>query len=63
MCEKDKEEIKRLKDGIYAVVASLVNKKYDTALILARTTMYGGSVLSALDIDKLGRNPGRLKHK
>lgn len=59
MCEEDKKEIERLKAGVYAIVAGLVNKKPCTTLALARTVMYGGSVLSALDIDKLGHKYGR----
>ncbi len=61
MCEEDKKEIERLKGGIYAVVAGLVNKKPCTTLALARTVMYGGSVLSALDIEKFGGGPGGPK--
>ena len=52
-------EIERLKAGIYAVVAELVNKKPALALNLARVVMYGGSVLSALDCE----NPKRLRDK
>ena len=52
MTDNAEKEIKRLKDCIYAVVASLKNKQYDSALTLARVGMYGGSVLSPLDCEK-----------
>jgi len=45
----------RLKDGIYAIVASLVNKKPETALTLARVAMHGGSVNNPLDCERLGK--------
>jgi len=46
------EEIKRLGYGIYAIVAELRNDNPKTALLLARTVMYGGSVLNPLDIEQ-----------
>ncbi|MHC4604835.1 MAG: hypothetical protein ACYS6W_16080 [Planctomycetota bacterium] len=51
------QEIERLKGGIYAGVASLVegiNKNPKTALRLLRTVMKGGSVTNPLDIEKYG---------
>jgi len=60
MSDEDKKEIERLKCGVRAIVASLVNKEYASAMVLARTTMYGGSVTNALDVYNLGmrRKPG-----
>lgn len=49
------KECNRLKQGIYAVVAALVNKSQESALKLAKTVMYGGSVNNLLDIE----NPKR----
>lgn len=46
------KECERFKTGIYAIVAALVNKQPDTALVLARTVMHGGSVNNSLDLDK-----------
>jgi len=43
------KECERLKEGIYSIVASLVNGEQEVALRLARTVMYGGSVNNALD--------------
>lgn len=48
-------ECGRLKDGIYAIVASLVNKKPESALTLARVAMHGGSVNNPLDCERLGK--------
>ena len=52
-------EIKRLKECLHSVVASLVNGNYVTALRLARTGMYGGSVNNPLDVNRLGEAAGR----
>ena len=49
------DEIDRLKEGIYSIVSSLVNKNSESALRLARCVMYGGSVNNPLDIE----NPKR----
>ena len=46
----DCENCKRQSDGIYAVVASLVNRNPKMALLLAMTVMKGGSVLSPSDL-------------
>ena len=45
----------RLKEGIYSIVAALVEKKPESALTLARTVMHGGSVNNPLDIERLGK--------
>ena len=45
----------RLKEGIYSIVASLVNNKPESALTFARTVMHGGSVNNILDIERLGK--------
>jgi len=44
-----KQTNKRLLDGIYAVVANLVNDNPDSALTLALVVMYGGSANNPLD--------------
>lgn len=43
------KECDRLKGGVCAVVAALINRRHDSALNLARVVMYGGSVNNALD--------------
>jgi len=49
------KECERLKEGVYSVVAALVNGNVDLALTLARVVMYDGSVNNALDC----ANPAR----
>ncbi len=49
------KECERLKNGIYAVVASLVDGNAKAALTCARAVMYGGSVSNPLDLE----NPKR----
>lgn len=48
------ENCQRQQEGIWSIVASLVNKNPKLALKLALTIMKGGSVLSSLDIEKFG---------
>lgn len=61
MAARNCTECERLKNGVYAIVAALVRGDKNTALELARTTMYGGSVLNPFDVETLG-NPGHPKH-
>lgn len=46
----------RMKDGIRAVVAALVNENSANALELARVVMYGGDVNNPLDFARLAKD-------
>ena len=48
-------ECHRLKQSIFAIVASLASKDQALAIKLARTAMHGGSVNSSLDITEVNR--------
>lgn len=58
----EKKETDRLKRGVEAIVSALVNGNPITALKLAKTTMYGGSVLNPSDIEKLGKKRRSATH-
>lgn len=57
------KECKRLKEGIYSVVAALVSNNKAAALRLARAVMYGGSVNNAIDLDNPKRHCEGKYHK